>query len=46
MPLTAARMPELKPFMITFVRCAGTHGAANVDCVTEWLPCVTAGARV
>lgn len=39
-PLPAERMPVSKPFMVTFVSCAGTQGLANVDWVAEWLPWV------
>lgn len=40
-PLTVSRKPELKPFIVEFVSCAGMHGPANVDWIAVWLPCVT-----
>ena len=40
-PLPASRKPELKPFTVMFVSCAGMQGVANSDWIAEWLPWVT-----
>ena len=39
--LPASRKPELKPFTVMFVSCAGMQGVANSDWIAEWLPWVT-----
>ncbi len=43
--LPASRKLESNPFSVMLKSCRRMQGAANVDCVAVWFPCVTIGAR-